>query len=203
MLLHALLFSLFLIFFYCLGVSFVFFLSKINNVKNRENTLVTGIGVRGFLGLLLFGMFGVAFHFFQPLTSTVFRLSIFLLALFGGIICIKNRRQLNKIELCSFVVISCILAMLAASMRSGYDGGLYHLPHQVWLRTEPIVVGLANLHGRFGFSSLYEYMGAALWVKDNFILLSYLQASFIVFFLLFLIEQSRNAEGLIKSFCWG
>ncbi|XCN74818.1 MAG: hypothetical protein Q3M24_08780 [Candidatus Electrothrix aestuarii] len=156
---------------------------------------MTGIGVRGFLGLLLFGMLGVGFNFFQPLTSTVFRASIFFIALLGGIICIKNRRQLNKIELCSFVAISCILAMLAASMRSGYDGGLYHLPHQVWLRTEPIVVGLANLHGRFGFSSLYEYMGAALWVKDNFILLSYLQASFIVFFLLFLIEQSRNAEG--------
>ncbi len=196
MLSHILFFPIFLIFFYSLGASFVFFLSKINTVKNNQETFTVGIGLQGFLGLLLLGILGVVFNFFQPLTSTAFRVIISLLALFGGRICIKNRRQLNKTELYCFLSISSILAILAGSMQSGYDGGLYHLPHQLWLRTEPIVVGLANIHGRFGFSSLYEYMGASLWVKGNFILLSYLQASFIVFFLLFLIEQSKNSDGV-------
>ncbi len=196
MLLHLLFFPLFLIIPYSMGALFTFTLSKINNVGRNKKTLIAGIGLQGFLGLFLLGMTGVIFNFFQPLASTFFLVTIFSLTLSGVMVLIKNLNHPAKTEYYCFLAVSFIFALLAGSMNPGYDGGLYHLPHQLWLRNESVVIGLANLHGRFGFSSMYEYISAPLWIKgNNFILLSYLQASFIVFFILFLIEQSRHSNG--------
>jgi hypothetical protein len=36
-----------------------------------------------------------------------------------------------------------------------YDALLYHIPMILWHQTEPVVLGLANLHNRFGFNSAW------------------------------------------------
>lgn len=38
-----------------------------------------------------------------------------------------------------------------------YDTGLYHLQLFQWIQKEPVVFGLANIHGRFGFNSIWMY----------------------------------------------
>jgi hypothetical protein len=109
----------------------------------------------------------------------------------------RNIDCFNKTDFYYFAILSILLAFSTNFLYSGYDAGLYHLPHQLWLRTEPIVIGLANLHGRFGFGSLYEYISAPLWIgSNNLILLASLQISFLVFFVLFLIRQLQQSSGV-------
>jgi hypothetical protein len=86
-------------------------------------------------------------------------------------------------------------------MKPGYDAGLYHIPHQLIIRDEKIIFGLANMHGRFGFSSIYEYIAAPLWLNENYKLLAYLQISFWIIFITFLLslldEDSFLGRGIV------
>ncbi|MFC1680799.1 hypothetical protein ACFL1S_03270 [Pseudomonadota bacterium] len=93
-----------------------------------------------------------------------------------------------------FLATALLVAPFAAQMPPGYDAGLYHLPHQLWLRSEPIVIGLANFHGRFGFGSLLEYIPAPFWINESYKLLSYFQAAFLVFFLLLLLYAAQTSR---------
>ncbi len=182
-----------------LGSFFTYILYKsynVGNLSHNEKIATVGIGLNGLLGLFFLGMIGVIFNFFSSLTSIFFLLTIGVFTVMGAFVFVKNGNCFTKIECYCFLAISLTLAFFASSLPPGYDGGLYHLPHQLWLRSNSIVIGLANLHGRFGFGSLYEYISAPLWItKNNFILLSYLQTSYIVFFTLFLVEQSRHSQG--------
>ena len=201
MLFNLLFFPLFLLAIMSLGSSFTYILFNLNNVGSRshnEKIAMVGIGLQGILGLFFLGMISIIFNFFSSLTSIIFLSIIGILTVMGAFIFVRSItvNSITKIECYCFLTISFVIAFFASSLHPGYDGGLYHLPHQLWLRNESIVIGLANLHGRFGFGSIYEYISAPLWItKDNFILLSYLQASYIVFFALFLIEQSRHSHG--------
>ena len=201
MLLHLIYFPLFLSIIIILGAFFSHILSKI--ILIDHSSLTDDLGLQGMFGLFFLGITGITFNFFLPLTSVIFIYTISACAVFGFIIYIKKRNSITKSDIFGFMVISLILAPLAGSMNPGYDGGLYHLPHQLWLRNESIVIGLANLHGRFGFSSLYEYISAPLWINNQFLLLSYLQASFVVFFLLFLIKQTKHAYGTHLALLFG
>lgn len=186
MLFHFVLFPIFLLAIVNLGAFFSYLLSR---VMKLQIGIADDLSIQGIIGLFFLGMLGLIFNFFLSLSSPLFLSTIGACIVSGGIILLKERPRFPVADIFALAVISAILAPLAGSMRSGSDGGLYHLPHQLWLRNESIVFGLANLNGRFGFSSLYEYMSSPLWVKEQFTTLSYLQLSFVVYFLLFLIKQ--------------
>lgn len=54
------------------------------------------------------------------------------------------------------------LSNRALAAPTGSDAGLYHLQSVRWIHTFPIVPGLANLHGRFGFNNANHLLAAAL-----------------------------------------
>jgi hypothetical protein len=192
MLFHFILFPLFLLAIASSGYLFSYLSCKIMRVSNG---IADDLSLQGILGLAFIGFLGVCFNFFLPLTSPVFFVALGICIVLGAMIMIKERSRWWPVDMFWMAAISTMLAPLAGSMSPGYDGGLYHLPHQLWLRTEPIVFGLANLHGRFGFGSLYEYICAPLWIGNQFTLLSYVQTSFLALFLLFLIRQARGSRG--------
>ena len=162
----------------------------------RQSTYeLSGFGLQGMVGLFSAGVIALIYNLFLPLASFPFYFVLGLLSLFGGIILFKSWDQVQSIDIWLLLIFSVILSPLAASLSPGYDGGLYHLPHQLWLREEAIVLGLSNLHGRFGFGSIYEYLSAPLWLGSNFILLAYLQISLFVYFLLFLVAFANISYG--------
>ena len=87
-------------------------------------------------------------------------------------------------------------------MKAGYDGGLYHLPHQAIIRENKIIFGLFNLHERFGIISIYGYISSILWLKNNLLLLSYLQGFFYLFLFIFIKEliNDQNSQKKIIGF---
>ena len=82
-------------------------------------------------------------------------------------------------------------------MGPGYDGGLYHLPHQNLIKHEKIIFGLGNIR-RFGFGSINEYISSLLWVKENLILLKFIQGTYFLIFFCFIIENVKKLNINIK-----
>ncbi|WP_148288133.1 LIC_10190 family membrane protein [Prochlorothrix hollandica] len=193
MIFNIIFFPLFILAFVSLG-SF-FFEVIVKFTANNKPINQIDLGLTGFLGLFFTGLLNLTFNFFAPLNSPILLILIFIGIVLGVKILVEKRDFSQSLRFNSLFAVSVILAPLAGTMGVGYDGGLYHLPHQLWLRNESIVIGLANFHGRFGFGSLLEYISSPLWLGNNFILLSYLQVSFLVFFSAFLINQVIDFQG--------
>ena len=77
-----------------------------------------------------------------------------------------------------------VLALFASVQPSNYDLGLYHAGSIAYVREGGTVIGLANLHDRFGFSSsmwpVSAFLGLGLWDGGEFRLFNGLIALLIV-----------------------
>jgi len=175
MLFHFIFFPLFILVIAGLGEMLLFVLKKIV-FANHNGTI--DIGLKGLLGLFFLGIIGVIFNFVVPLNAGIVYIFIVLCAICGSLLLYNKYRSVSLCDVFYFFSIIALMSPLASNMIRRSDAGFYHLPHQLWLRSEPIVIGITNFSALFGFSSLYEYIGALLWVNEQFILLSYLQTSF-------------------------
>ena len=61
-----------------------------------------------------------------------------------------------------------ILSISTITIGFAYDAGLYHLNSQHWIRESNIPIGLSNLHFRYGFSSIIDYISSSFWLNGNF-----------------------------------
>jgi hypothetical protein len=114
-------------------------------------------GLSGILGMFFVSLVSTILNFFLPLTP-----DILLLILLGGIVSayafrdqiIENLLLSDRITIfvCSAIVFFLIPWILWTNFG---DTGLYHLPAMRWTLESPLPFGLANLHGRFGFNSLW------------------------------------------------
>lgn len=67
------------------------------------------------------------------------------------------------------------------------DAASYHLNNQLYIRTEKVVLGLANIYVRYGYSSLSEYINSFFWKGSNFIFVHFVNLVFIGVFYFFII----------------
>lgn len=188
MFLDFLLFPIFLCFIYTIGAGVLMVASQGKAEQYPDYfQLITGLLTIGFISVLVNFHSAVATPITYLLIAGIFTIGVFPIVKIGI-------KQLKYV-----VVFGLALVPLAAGMNDGYDTGLYHLPHQLWIRDEKIIFGLANFHGRFGFSSIMEYINAPLWVGNNFKLLAYSEASFVVIILLFIkgLANSKNYKSAL------
>lgn len=135
------------IFFFIFGKIFQkYFLNEKTSLHQSE-TAIFGAVFLSFLALLL--------NFFFPLdkilNSIVIILSLFFI----------HSSLITKKDL-QFVLISSILTfiIIAYSNINTPDAGLYHLPYTQILNENKLIVGLSNLHSRFGHISIIQYLSA-------------------------------------------
>jgi len=134
------------------------------------------------LGAFTLGFVAMLVNFFSGVANS-FSYGVLLALLIYGILAVRKEEARGLAIVC---LLAALCTPLAADMQPGPDAALYHLPHQKWIRDHAIVFGLANLHGRYGFSSYLEYINSLLWIGEAFKLLSYMTAVFFVAFLSFL-----------------
>ena len=152
-----------------------------------------------FISALLFlGFWAVLVNFFSGVNSTVYYVPV--AAVFALGVSRLQRSDVQRLREC--VLFALLLVPMAALAKPGGDAGLYHIPHQLLIRDEKIIFGLANLHTRYGFSSLLEYIGAPLWIGEQFKLLAYMQASFLLAWILFLWQLIRSEDRRIAALAW-
>ena len=101
---------------------------------------------------------------------------------------IKKKFTIN-INASKLILFSTILTagLLIYANVNRPDAGLYHLPYISILNSEKIILGLSNLHFRFGHTSVIQYLSA---LNNNFLFneigvlipLSSLASFFIIYF---------------------
>lgn len=74
------------------------------------------------------------------------------------------------------------LSLSTYSTGLAYDAGLYHLNNQYWIKSSSTVLGLSNLHIRYGYSSIIEYVSTNFWIGNNLIILHFISLVFIYVF---------------------
>lgn len=121
------------------------------------------------LGIFVVMTLAIVGNFFIPLSN----FSGVITLIFGVLILILFNRKSNlsfilfiKQNSTSFLIMSLCLVLVMARLETSqimtyqtyktvyhFDTGLYHMPFLQWIASYPIPIGLANLHGRFGFDS--------------------------------------------------
>ncbi len=109
-------------------------------------------------GLIIISFFALFLNFFFPLYPLLN--SLFLLI--SLIIIFKFRKiylSKNYFIFCSFSALIIFLLITNSNMYRP-DAGLYHLPYINLLNEEKIIIGISNLHFRFGHISILQYLSA-------------------------------------------
>ena len=137
-------------------VSFYTILGKILVYKifNNEKSDIIDISI---IGIIFASIIPLIINFFLPLilknNSIIFFIifSIFLIL----------RLKLQKIDYL-FISICSFLSFLIILFDNEYrpDAGLYHLPYIQILNEQNILIGLTNIHTRFGHISIIQYLSA-------------------------------------------
>ena len=184
-------FIIFCSFLYLIGRGLVIGIDKISlNKLKLFGSKISGININNFfilLALFFLGNFAFIINFFSGTNKVYFYALIF-------IICLLNFLkftfpQITVSGVVNFILTPGILAVSTISTGLHYDAALYHIHYQNWIRSEKIVLGLANFHPRFGFSSIYDYISSFFWLDNNFVILHYLNLSFLVVFFCFLLSN--------------
>ena len=178
-----------------------FFLDKKEKSISDE---IFGLNIEFFfpvLGLFVIGNIVVIFNFFSGINNTIFWIILILIFVFNFIK--APTIKLNLLNILNYILIPAILSISTRDLGLHPDTGLYHLNYQNWIRSEKIVAGFTNMNERFGYSSIYDFISAPLWFGDNFILLQFVNLSFIVLFFHFLsynLINKKNNDLFIASY---
>ena len=112
------------------------------------------ISEKGLIGIIVMSFMGLFVKFCTPLNQILSSI----LFVIGIILGIKYRIYLNKDYLIITSLIGFILIIYSNINRP--DAGLYHLPITSILNESKIIIGLTNIHFRFGHGSLIQYLSA-------------------------------------------
>lgn len=202
--------SLFLFFYF-----FIFFsgrgISILLKVQDEEYFFLP-LGIYyPIIGLFYIGNISLILNFFIGITEMI-SLIVLTFPLLFNFLNLKKLSILNlKIEnLVSYLITPIIIGVSVANINLAYDAGLYHLNHQYWIKNFKIVLGLANNHMRYGYSSIIEHINVNFWLVDkndapNFILLHFTNLIFIVFFcqLILMLLKSKYYKFSISLLIYG
>ena len=127
-----------------------YFFQKGNSISSLSLQLV--------FGLIILSFFSLITNFFAPLSKFI---NTFFLIL-GFIIIWKYKEVYLRKKYFIFCFLSSIILFLLLTKSNVYrpDAGLYHLPYISILNNEKIIIGLSNLHFRFGHISIIQYNSA-------------------------------------------
>ena len=153
---------------YLLGRGFVLALSKIIKLKFEiENTFIGNLGINYYypiIALFVIGNLTVFINFFSPI-NTIYIKILFVIFLFINLL--DLRFVFDRDYVVNLGIIPFILSISSYGINIAQDAGLYHLNVQSWIREEKIHFGLSNIHSRYGYSSLFDYISSNFWLDNN------------------------------------
>ena len=186
---------------YLIGREVLYLLKKflINTiVLDRIQIFNNVFYIYSLFGFFVIGNISFIGNFFVSLDNLIFKL-FFLVLIFVNFyekFIIKN----IKFFLINVLVIPLMLFFSSYSVNLAQDAGLYQLNSQLWIKSSKIIFGLSNLHSRYGYSSISEYIGANFWLDDNLIILHFVSLIFISFFFTFLINNVYLVDNKFLKF---
>ena len=146
-----------------LTVFFHLFTGKIfSKYFNINNNTYYNLCLTSLLGLITLSFIALLLNFFFPLNllvnTTVFILLLFLLVLINN----DFIKKLQSKTVIQYIMISSLSVFMFLIFNKIYnpDGGLYHFPYINILNENKIILGISNIHQRFGHISIMQYLSA-------------------------------------------
>jgi hypothetical protein len=178
---------------YFSGRSIHILYNRIFRKEENFNILICGYDISTFypiLTLFFIGNFSNILNFILPIKNLIYVLPFLLL--FN--IFEKNNRLLTKDFLLTNLIFPLIISISSIGTGFHYDAGLYHLNHQYFLKESNIIIGLTTIDFAYGWSSIYEYISAFFQVGSNFIILHFINITFMVQFFTFMYKSIFRQE---------
>jgi hypothetical protein len=142
--------------------NYLIFKKKINEFNVYKDTI---------FGFVLIGFISLLINFFLPINkniSSIFLIfSIFVFIYFY----FKSEKKKNILWILIYLTITTFLIITFANINRP-DAGLYHLPFVKILNENKLILGLTNLHYRFGHTSIFQYISALhvnFFFKEEFL----------------------------------
>jgi hypothetical protein len=160
-------------------------------IKNKKN-LVSEVCKIGIFGSIILSFLSLLLNFFFPIDQYISSI-IFLFFLIPALIYFIKAKTLKHTLIIS--VISGTVTTLIIILDNIYrpDAGLYHLPYTKIINENKIIFGVANIHFRFGHTSILQYLNAIYnnhLFGDNGILLPI--ASIFSLLIIFFVSEIYN-----------
>jgi hypothetical protein len=177
------------IFLSCVIVSFILIVYGkwlLNLFKEKSSDLDDNFSEYGLFGIIFVSFISLFANFFFPINILFNNL-----ILITGLIYSYFNINFNKKFFCTIIIssfFSTLLIILNNVNRP--DAGLYHLPYVSILNNEKIIIGLSNLHSRFGTISVIQYASSVFnnsLLNDNGVVIPL--AFCAVFFLIYLTDK--------------
>ena len=143
-----------------LAAFFFIILGSSNYIKRNDD--FSEYSYSGVLGIIYFSILVLFVNFILPLSpliNTIIFFFILLISIFlKKIFLLKNYKKLFF-----YLLIFSFFVTIILSFSNSYrpDSGLYHYPFVNILNENKIILGLSNLHFRFGHISIIQYISAA------------------------------------------
>ena len=162
----------------------LFFNKKLKNVDPR---------VAGIYGFIIVGFISLYLNFFFPINKIIGTVFFIFSLIFFIFYFIKLEKKNEFILLVFFVSITSFLLITLSNINRP-DAGLYHLPYISILQENKVILGLTNLHYRFGHTSIFQYISAIYnnyFLKNEFI--NFPLASLVSFYILYLFKNFNES----------
>ena len=154
--------------------------------------------ILGWFGLLAVTVTSLILGLILPLGAPLARIGAWVVLAIGliGFACAGLWRRWRLLLVVAAIAV--IAALLSSVVPSNYDLGLYHAGSIAYVRDGGTVIGLANLHDRFGFSSsmwpLSALLGLGLWDGGEFRLVNGLLLALLTADVLVRIRSGRSRQ---------
>ena len=164
-----------------------------NNILKQDIIKINHYEV-GVFSFIIIGTIALFINFFLALDKIVGSIFLIISILYFIRYFIKSKKKKEIIYIILFATF-ITFTILTLSNINRPDAGLYHLPYISVLNENKIIVGLTNLHYRFGHVSIFQYISAIY--NNHFFIIEFINlplASVFSFFLIFLLEKLKNFE---------
>jgi hypothetical protein len=132
----------------------------------NKNTVITiySLSKDTLYGIIFLSFGSLLLNFFFPIN--IYIASIILIVSF--VIILFNKKKFFNFLFLKFILIKGLLITILILESNVYrpDAGLYHLPYVGILNSEKILLGISNIHFRYGHTSIIQYFSA---LSNNFI----------------------------------
>ncbi len=152
---------------YCLSFLSIFLFTPFG-VFFKKGTDISSYSLQLIYGIIIVSFIALLSNFFISLNQYFNSFFIIL----GILIIFKYKKIYLKKKYFLFCIFSSTIIFLLITKSQVYvpDAGLYHLPYVRILNDEKIILGISNLHFRFGHTSILQYTSAIfnnLIFKEN------------------------------------
>ena len=127
----------------------------------------------GLFGFLLVGFISLTINFFYPLNVIVNNIIFVLLFIVSFLANYFDQNKIKLIKKIFFISFFCYILIIYSNVNTP-DALLYHLPYSKIINEEKIIFGLSNIHFRFGFISIFQYISSFFnnsLLKENGVLI--------------------------------